>query len=54
MKRKDALNLIRAEYAKHGKATPASMRMYVESRISYAAYNEAAKAGMKIFAAGKQ
>lgn len=49
MKRKDALNLIRAEYAKHGEMTTIAMRTYAESRISYAAYTKAMKAGIQIF-----
>ena len=52
MKRKDALNLIRAEYAIHGDATTASMRAYVDSKVSYAAYNAASKAGLKLFNEG--
>ena len=54
MKRKDALNLIKVEYAKHGEATAISMRAYAENRIGFVAYTEAMKAGIKIFAAGKQ
>ena len=39
MKRKDALNLIKVEYAKHGEATAIAMRTYAEAR----------KAGLEIF-----
>ena len=49
MKRKDALNLIKVEFAKHGEHTQTSMRAYTESRISFDAYTEAMKDGMKIF-----
>lgn len=49
MKRKDALNLIKIEYAKHGEMTKIAMRAYAESRISYASFTEAMKAGLKIF-----
>lgn len=52
MERKDALNTIRAEYAKHGEMTTAAMRAYAESRISFAACTDAMKAGMKIFSEG--
>ena len=48
-KTEKALNLIRADYAKHGKDTGTAMRAYVENRISYAKYQEYAKQGMKIF-----
>lgn len=48
MKRKDALNLIKIEYAKHGEMTTAAMRAYAESRISFAAYTDAMKAGLKM------
>jgi len=49
MNRKVALDTIRAEYATHGDATTAAMRAYVESRVSYAAYTRAMKAGMMIY-----
>lgn len=49
MKRKDALNLIKAEYAKHGEMTAIAMRTYAGNRISFAACTDAMKAGMKIF-----
>lgn len=49
MKRKDALNLIKAEFAKHGKETQLSTRTYIENRISYGAYMDARRAGMRIF-----
>ena len=49
MKRNTALNIIRAEFAEHGKATQASTRVYVENRIGFAAYTDASLAGMRIF-----
>ena len=49
MKRKDALNVIKVEYAKHGEMTAAAMRAYAESRVSFEAYTVAMKAGLKIF-----
>lgn len=49
MKRKDALNLIKAEFAKHGKETRPSTRTYIENRISYGAYVGARRVGMQIF-----
>ena len=49
MKRKDALNLIKVEYAKHGEMTTAAMRAYAESRIGFSAYTNAMKAGLNIF-----
>jgi hypothetical protein len=48
-KRETALETIRIEFAKHGKATPTSMRAYIENRISWMAYNRAAKRGMDIY-----
>lgn len=52
MKRKDALNLIKAEYAKHGEMTTTAMRAYAESRVGFAAFTDAMKAGLKIFEEG--
>jgi len=48
-KRELALEVIRIEWAKYGKDTRESMRAYVENRISYAARNEAASKGLKIY-----
>ena len=48
-KTENALNRIRADYAKHGKDTGVAMRAYVENRISYARYQEYAKQGLRIF-----
>ena len=54
-KTENAKNLIRADYAQHGKDTGVAMRAYTENRISYAKYQELAKAGMRIFnAKGKK
>ena len=50
-KRETALEIIRIEFAKHGKATPTSTRAYVENRISWMAYNRAVKRGMDIYMA---
>ena len=52
MDRKTALNTIRAEYAKHGESTMASMRAYAETRISFDAYNKAMRAGIKMYIDG--
>ena len=49
MNRKTALDIIRFEYAKHGEMTQAAMRAYAESRISYDAFAEAKKKGMRIY-----
>ena len=49
MNRKTALDIIRAEYAKYGKETIASTRAYVESQISYGAFMEAKRAGMRAY-----
>jgi hypothetical protein len=51
MKRKDALNLIKVEFAKHGEATKLSTRTYIENRVSFDAYRLAATAGVRIFEA---
>ena len=48
MNRKTALDIIRFEYAKHGRPTQKAMRAYTESRISYGAFMEAKRAGMWI------
>ena len=50
-KRKIALEVIRIEYAKHGKETAISMRAYTDNRISWDARNVAVKAGLKIYRA---
>ena len=49
MNRKTALDIIRAEYAKHGEETIASTRAYVESQISYGAFMEARRRGLQIY-----
>jgi hypothetical protein len=49
MNRKQALDTIRAEYAKHGKETIAATRVYVENPISYDAFKDARMAGMRIY-----
>jgi len=48
-KRQIALDTIRSEYAKYGKETTQSMRVYVENRISGAARDVAIRAGLKIY-----
>lgn len=52
MKRKIALDIIRIEVAQNGEVTREAMRAYAESRIGYAAYDEAVKAGFKLFKSG--
>lgn len=49
MNRNTALNIIRAEFAEHGKPTQASTRAYVENRIGFAAYTTAAWEGMGLY-----
>lgn len=44
MRRKDVLNLIRVSVAKRGNVKEASC-LYIENRISYAAYRAAVKEG---------
>ncbi len=46
-KRYYALETIRIEFAKHGEATLASTRAYIENRISHDAYLEAAQKGLR-------
>ena len=50
-KRETALEIIRIEFAKHGKATPTATRTYLENRISHGAYLKAANAGLDIYMA---
>jgi hypothetical protein len=49
MNRKNALNLIRVEFAEHGRPTTISTRAYVEHNIGFAAYSSALRAGMAIY-----
>jgi hypothetical protein len=49
MNRTTALDIIRAEFAEHGRPTQASTRVYVENWIGFAAYMGAVRAGTKIF-----
>ena len=51
MTRKQILEQIRAEYAQNGKCTDIAMRLYAENRIGYAAFTNAAKRGLEIYAA---
>ena len=53
-KRETALEIIRIEYAKHGKETTASMRAYVENRVGWEARNNAMMAGLKIYRANTE
>lgn len=46
MKRKDALEYIRIEFATHGRATKKATRIYIENRISMKAFQEAASKGL--------
>lgn len=50
-KRETALEVIRIEYAKHGKETAISMRAYTDNRISWDARNVAVRTGLKIYRA---
>ena len=54
MNRKTALDIIRAEYAKHGEMTRAAMRAYAESHISYGAFAEAKKSGIRAYQEGHE
>lgn len=47
--RKQALAIIRYEYATHGKETRDSMRVYIENRISYESRLKAVKEGLRIY-----
>lgn len=49
MKRKTALEIIKTEFAEHGKETAASTRAYVENQIGFAAYMEARRTGLNIY-----
>ena len=49
MNRKNALNLIRAEFAEHGRPTTISTRAYVGHNISYMAYMVEVNAGLAIY-----
>lgn len=46
-KRWTALEVIRTEWAKHGKDTQASMRAFIENRVSKDARDEAARLGLR-------
>jgi hypothetical protein len=49
MKRADALTVIFAELAEHGKATQRALRAYIENRVSRAAFNEACQRGLRFY-----
>ena len=49
MNRKTALATVRAEAATYGTQTAKALRTYVESSISYAAFTEAQRAGLRIY-----
>ena len=49
MNRKIALATVRAEAATYGTQTAKALRTYVENRISYAAFMEAHRAGLRIY-----
>ncbi len=51
-KRQNAINQIRYDFAKNGKDTGISTRYYVETRISYDTFKEAARSGLTIFKNG--
>jgi len=46
MNRDTALNIIRAEFAKHGRATRKSTKAYVENAVGFSAYSAAMRAGL--------
>lgn len=48
-KREKALNIIRYEYATHGKETRDCMRAYIENRVSWEARCKAVSEGLKIY-----
>ena len=48
-KRELLLNAVFNEGALYGKGTQESMRLYVEHRLSYPAYIEALRKGIKVF-----
>lgn len=52
-KRELALEAIRLDYAKHGKDSGVATRLYVENRISYAAFRKAASEGQNIYSRRK-
>ena len=52
--RKQAYNIIRYEYATHGKETRESMRAYIENRISYETRLKAVREGLRIYEQNKQ
>jgi hypothetical protein len=47
--RKQALAIIRYEYASHGKETCGSMRAYIENRISFESRLKAVREGLSIY-----
>jgi hypothetical protein len=47
--RKQALAIIRYEYASHGKETRDSMRAYIENGISYESRLKAVREGLDIY-----
>jgi hypothetical protein len=49
-RREQVLTLIRAGVAKEGKATHIEIRLYVENRISFAAFRKAVDEGLTIHA----
>lgn len=53
-KRESALEWIRVEVAKHGEITSLALRKYIENRVSYDAFKDAARRGMAIFEANKR
>lgn len=48
-KRGAILEHIRVEFAMHGKSTAFALRLYIENRISRAAFNDAARRGMAAY-----
>lgn len=49
MTRKEALNIIRYEYATHGVSTDKAVRVYCENSISHVEYQEAIRQGIEIY-----
>ena len=49
MKRKTAREIIRIEFATHGKGTAKAMRAFIEGGISFESYNLQRRKGLKIY-----
>lgn len=52
-KREAALEWIKVEVATYGEITEKALRKYIENRVSYEAFKDAARRGMAIFEANE-